>query len=48
MQTLTEDQSREYNISLSKDIEDWWSDLSISEKKSIYDYHKSMFLQIKC
>jgi hypothetical protein len=48
MQTLTEDQSREYNISLSKDIEDWWSDLSISEKKSIYDYHKPMFLQIKC
>lgn len=47
-QVLTEEQSNESNKKTLQDADEWWLSLSLRDKKSIYDYHKDMFKQMKC
>jgi len=48
MHVLTEEESKKFDINLDKEISNWWEDLSLLEKRNIYEYHKPMLKYIKC
>ena len=45
---LTEEEAINSSKGDMKLSDEWWSNLSLKEKKSIYDYHKDMFKRIRC
>jgi hypothetical protein len=47
-QVLTEEEAINSSKGDMKLSDEWWSTLSIYEKKSIYKYHKDIFKQAKC
>ena len=45
---LTEEEAINSSKGDMKLSDEWWSNLSLKEKKSIYDYHKDMFKRTRC